>query len=216
MEEPPSRVKREVLLAAPAPPARMEIALRHDTAEGIAADDRLAALRPGDVIAFHMSHREAWRHLRRGGIQKIPYELFRYGHIALVVPGGGDLRLLQVAMKQAVNADEGVAYLRGKSWIAYRPPAGAVDAARLAEFAERVTAVAADPRQAYDYSGALGISNAPWLPAESSAIGDEYTCATLVVAGLHYAGFHLHAVHRRGKLDVVTPRQVVESFGTRR
>ena len=44
-------------------------------------------------------------------------------------------------------------------------------------------------------------------------IGTEYTCTTLVVAGLHYSGFRLDSTWRGGLLDIVTPRQVVESWG---
>ena len=43
-------------------------------------------IQQGDVIAFYMSHKEAWKYLKKGTIQKVPYDLFRYGHLALVVP----------------------------------------------------------------------------------------------------------------------------------
>ena len=91
-----------------------------------------------------MSHRQAWGHLKKGNIQKIPYELFRFGHVALVVPnpeqapgtpvGITDLRFLNVAMKHAVEADEDIEWLRDQSWIVRRPAAGSVDVERLREF----------------------------------------------------------------------------------
>ncbi len=166
-----------------------------------------------------MSHRDAWKHLRKGGIQKLPYELFRYGHIALVVPVsdrlGTEPRLLQVAMRQAVNADSGLDYLSEKSWHVFRPPHGSVDTEKLREFTEQVTANASNPKTAYDYSGALGLQNAPSDPETLSEIGDEFSCATLVVAALHYSGYQLHAVHRKGFCDIVTPRQVVKSGAIR-
>jgi hypothetical protein len=40
----------------------------------------------GDVIAFTMSHQQAWEHLEKGKIQKFPYELFRCGHLILTRP----------------------------------------------------------------------------------------------------------------------------------
>lgn len=176
----------------------------------------IAMLRPGDVIAFHMSHQEAWSHLRKGKIQKIPYDLFRYGHVALVVPDpeqtvvSNDLRLLQIAMKQAANADQTTDYLLGKHWVAYRP-GGALDIARLHEFSRQVIVTAGDAKHSYDYAGVLGLYNRPYEPDSISDIGDKFSCATLILAGLHYSGYTLDAVHRKGWFDIVTPRQVVDS-----
>ena len=191
----------------------MGIAMEHRSDAGPLSPSERHSLRPGDVIAFHMSHQDTWKQLRKGSVQKLPYELFRYGHIALVVPvaGESELRLLQVAMKQAVNTDEDLNYLTGKSWLVYRPPHGSVDPARLEEFSRQVTENANDTKAAYDYSGALGINNAPYRPDFIDEIGNEFSCATLVVAALHYSGFSLDAVHRNGFFDIVTPQQVVES-----
>ncbi len=199
--------------------SRLQVVAAHSRVTGAVPRDVVASLQPGDVVAFHMSHREAWKHLSRGRIQKIPYELFRFGHLALVVEnparpaGSGDRRLLQVAMRQAVDAGEGLAALDGRSWIAFRPGGGEVDRGRLHEFARIAVERASDRRKAYDYSGALGVVNAPWRPEKPGGIGDEFTCATLVVAALHYSGFELAAVHRGGLVDIVTPRQVVDSRG---
>ncbi|MES2706535.1 MAG: hypothetical protein V4726_08025 [Verrucomicrobiota bacterium] len=199
----------------------MKIVMRQASAEGPFPEALLAEMRPGDVIAFHMSHREALGHLRRGNIQKLPYELFRYGHITLVVPEpgkpwrAGHFRLLQIAMKQAANAREGPDYLKGKSWVVYRPPFGSVDVQKLREFTGRVTVSAADPKKAYDYRGTTGLKNAPWQASVPEEIGHKYSCATLVAAGLHYSGYRLNAVRRGGWFDIITPRQIVES-GTAR
>jgi hypothetical protein len=197
-------------------PEKMHIVAQCEAPGSAAAAAALAAIRPGDVVAFHMSHREAWSHLRRGGIQKIPYELFRYGHIALVVPnpqkpaGNKDLRLLQLAMKQAANTSDGLEYLKDKHWIVFRPP-GVVHEKRLHEFTCRVIVSAGDAKRAYDYLGVLGIRNAPAKPQTLEDIGSKYSCATLVVAGLCYAGCDLRAIHRGGWFDIVTPAQVVKS-----
>ncbi len=193
----------------------MTVVMTRNANEGPLTAKHRNSLRSGDVVAFHMSHDDAWKYLRKGLVQKLPYELFRFGHIALVVPteDGKKLRLLQVAMNQAVNADDGLDYLDDKSWWLYRPPVGSVDQAKLMEFTRHVVTTACDRRAAYDYSGAFGLMNAPYQPVETKDIGKEYSCATLVVAGLHYAGYSLDAVHRKGILDIVTPRQVVESSG---
>lgn len=176
----------------------------------------IAKIRQGDVIAFQMSHAEAWSHLRRGGIQKLPYDVLRYGHMALVVPDpqqaqvSSDLRLLQLAMKQAANADSTTDYLKGKHWVVFRAEDD-LDRVKLHEFSRRVLVTAGDPKNAYDYGAVFGIRNKPYAPKSVSEIGDKFTCVTLVVAGLHYSGCPLNAVHRNGWFDIVTPRQVVES-----
>ena len=171
-------------------------------------------LEVGDVVAFWMGHGDALGYLRRGVIQKVPYEVFQYGHLALVVEapdGSGDLRLLQVAMGEAVNVEDGMDYLEGKQWDVFRPPSGSVDHVRLREFVELATTRASDPKRAYDYVGILGWKNAPYQPQNPEEVGSRFSCATLVIAALHYSGFELDAVHRAGRLDVVTPRQVVTS-----
>ena len=197
----------------------MQVIHRHSDPDTNPTDQELALLQVGDVIAFTMSHQQAWSHLRKGKIQKVPYELFRYGHLALVVPdpnGSDELRILQVAMKQAVTASDGFEYLDGKTWEIHRPPSGSVDADRLASFTKQVTENAADPKRAYDYGSVTGWKNSPWQPETKSEIGERFSCTTLVIAALHYSGYELDAVHRGGRFDLVTPRQVVESSGTRR
>jgi len=195
----------------------MTLVLEHHQTGGVPSEATLAGIHPGDVIAFHMSHREAWKYLQKGTVQKLPYELLRYGHIALVVPdpempkGSPDLKLLQIAMKQAANTTETLDYLKDKSWHVYRPPTGKVSAEKLREFSKKVTEIANDPKKAYDYPSVIGIRNLPSDPERIEEIGDQYSCASLVVAGLHYSGYRLQAVRRNGYLDLVTPRQVVES-----
>ena len=48
---------------------------------------------------------------KKGKIQKLPYQLFDYGHLALVFESNGEKKLLQLAMKQAANIDDGLEYL---------------------------------------------------------------------------------------------------------
>ena len=194
------------------PDAAFREILRFQPAQDLATATR--ELRAGDVVAFHMSHRKATGHLRRGTIQKLPYELFSFGHIALIVENpedrSGALRLLQLAMKQAANIDDDFNYLADQSWIAFRPTAP-VDPERLNEFVTVVIEKAAHPKKAYDYSGALGIHNRSTTPEHSDDISSEYTCATLVQAALHYSGHPTRGIHRGGLLDVVTPGQVIRA-----
>ncbi|MDB4600648.1 DCC1-like thiol-disulfide oxidoreductase family protein, partial [Akkermansiaceae bacterium] len=74
-------------------------------------------LQNGDIVAFHMTKKEAMAYLKKGKIQKLPYQLFDYGHLALVVESNGEKKLLQLAMKQAANIDDGLEYLDDKKWV---------------------------------------------------------------------------------------------------
>ena len=176
---------------------------------------RTKHIRPGDVIAFHMSHQQAWNHLRKRKIQKIPYELFTYGHLALAVRApatttGSEIRLLQLAMKQPANIDDGAEYLRDKSWIHYRPTSP-IDNERLDEFVTVALTNASDPKKAYDYSGTLGIHNQSTTPATKADIAHEYTCVTIVQAALHYAGHPTNSTRRNGFADIISPAQLIHS-----
>jgi hypothetical protein len=201
----------------------MTMVLSYDANSPESFESTASRIQAGDVVGLVMSHQQAWEHLRKGKIQKIPYELFRYGHVAVAVPdptqplaltsGNQELRFLNVAMKHPVNADADIDWLRDQSWRVYRPPSGSIDVQRLHEFSRIVCDRASDPKKAYDYSGALGLRNVPCFPNRPDDIESEYTCTTLIIAALHYSGYHLEAVHREGLLDVITPRQVLEARG---
>lgn len=171
-------------------------------------------LKIGDVVAFHMSHREATAHLRQGTIQKIPYELFSFGHLALVVPPPEaqprDLRLFQLSMSEAANVDQGFDFLENQSWVLYRPTSN-LDHDRLNEFVSVALKRASVPKEAYDFTGVFGIHNRSTTPDQPSEIASEYTCATLIQAALHYSGHPTRGVHRGGILDIVTPGQVIRA-----
>lgn len=170
--------------------------------------EMIAAVRAGDVVAFHMSHAEARAYLRRGTIQKLPYELFRYGHVALVVPSDGEWRLLQIAMGQKADMSSGPEYLKDKSWSLFRPRAGDIDLGRLRAFCQIVTD---EKAAAYDMTATLGLRNRGLEPDEGYKISPRYTCATLVIAALHYAGYPLRVTRCGGVMDIITPGQVVRA-----
>ncbi|MCB1096990.1 MAG: hypothetical protein KDN22_15565 [Verrucomicrobiae bacterium] len=166
-------------------------------------------LETGDVIGFVMSHREAGAYLRRAKWQKVPYEIFRFGHVALVTP---ERTLLSVCMGEPVTAHLTLDSLRSQSWFVFRPPAGAVHPGRLAEFVTRVTEKASS-KKAYDLTAASGLWNANPFPESLEEMSSKYTCSTLIIAALNYSGYRVDAVHRGGVLDIVTPRQVIDSYG---
>ncbi|MFO1440493.1 MAG: hypothetical protein U1F81_19400 [Verrucomicrobiaceae bacterium] len=174
------------------------------------ADAKASAMlklpRPGDVIAFHMSHAEAQAHLRGGAVQKLPYEFFRYGHIALVVPHTHGFRLLQVAMSEPANADHGIDYLRDKSWSLFRPRQ--VDVAKLRAFTTHITQ---EKPARYDMAATFGLCNRGLRPQDLAQTSTRYTCATLVVAALRHAGCPLRVTRCGGVGDLITPGQVVRA-----
>ena len=167
-------------------------------------------IRIGDVIAFHMSHQKAWKHLSKGKIQKIPYELFSHGHLALVVDHHGEKRLLQLAMIQAANIDDNFTYLHDKNWTLYRPTSE-INEARLDQFVTTALVKLSHPKKAYDYTGALGLHNRSTTPETIKDIAPEYTCVTLIQAALYYGGHPTRSTFRKGILDIVTPAQVIHS-----
>ena len=175
----------------------------------VTTSDR-SLIQTGDVIAFHMSKKEAMAYLKKGKIQKLPYQLFNYGHLALVVEGEKEKRLLQLAMKQAANIDDGLEYLDDKQWTVFRPTSD-INEERLEEFVSLSLTKLSDPKKAYDYSGVLGVHNRTTTPETPKEIDNEYTCVTLIQAALHYAGHRTQSIHRKGFLDIVTPAQLIES-----
>lgn len=225
MEKPPGRrsVERKLTPEGLRPQTMAPVARYTPSGDRADFPRHTARLRAGDVIAFHMSHAAARAQLRQGKIQKLPYELFRYGHVSIIVPDPAkplreqqraDLKLLQVAMKQAVTATDSLDYLRDKPWVAYRPPTGSIDTGRLHEFARESVRKCSSPKSSYDFRATFGLGNGNLAPRSLSEVQDRYTCATLIVAALAYSGFDLHAEKRGGWLDVLTPRQVTDAWGS--
>lgn len=170
------------------------------------ASRMIKQLRGGDVIAFHMSHAEARAHLRSGGIQKLPYELFRYGHVALVLPHGAGFRLLQNSMSEPANLQHGPDYLRDKSWSVFRPKH--IDLVKLRAFARHITQ---NKPAAYDMTATFGLWNRGLSPQTLQHTASRYTCATLVIAALHYSDCPLRVSRTGGLFDLITPGQIVKA-----
>jgi len=212
MEKPLSKISANKK-AKTAPLTQLEEVFSYTPNEAQQFEKITKRLQAGDVIAFYMSHSEARRNLRQRKIQKIPYELFSFGHLAIVSHAtfSAELKLLQVAMKQSINANSGLGYLKDKCWVTYRPPNKSIDTVKLGEFSQHVCC---SGKSGYSYTASLGLINGDIHPSTRSEIKDKYTCTTLVIAALHHAGFHLHTSHRKGYLDLITPRQVVDSWGS--
>lgn len=206
-------------------PQKMTEVVRYDAMSSTNPTDLNKArtqIQAGDVIAFYMSQKTAREYLQRGAIQKTPYMLFSYGHLALVVPNPdkdinqqthSDLKLLQVAMRQAVNTSDGLEYLADKSWVVLRPPEGSINKVHLHQFTSEVVKKGSSSQKAYHYTAAFGLWNGYHHPVTPAQISKEYTCSTLIIAALNYSGYHLYSARRYGILDIITPRQVTESWG---
>lgn len=187
MEKPPSEKSAKKKLTSDVQKMQKICTYHAESNQQQLLDQYKSQIQPGDVIAFYMSHKEAWQYLKTATIQKV----------------------LQLAMKEHANIDSNLSYLDDKNWVVYRPPS--IDLSKLKEFTHAVT----NPEDtAYDYSGAFGLYNAKHKPKTKEELSAEYTCCTLVVSALNYSGYELHSTHRGGILDIVTPRQVVESWGS--
>lgn len=211
LEQPQSK---KAAMKHSASPQRMQCVLQYTPAQSDSFAMKTKNIQAGDVIAFYMPHKEARAYLMKGKIQKTPYELFRYGHLAVVVATKSEeLRLLQVAMKQYINCDSTLEYLKDKSWYLFRPPHHSIQQSKLTNFA--ATVCSEDKGKSdYDYLATFGISNGNLSPNRQEDIRSKYTCATLVVAALSYSGYELHTPRRGGIADIITPTQVVDSYGT--
>lgn len=98
----------------------------------------------------------------------------------------------------------GIVLLIGISWE------GFLNNGKLHEFSQHVCA---NEKSSYSYIATLGLTNGNTTPQSTSEFEDKYTCTTLVIAAPHHSGLQLHTPRRNGFLDIITPRQVVDSWG---
>ncbi|HWP59608.1 MAG TPA: hypothetical protein VNL14_17070 [Candidatus Acidoferrales bacterium] len=174
-------------------------------------------LKEGDVIAYREA---AWKTqleiLLLGKLNKLPYALFEYGHMAMVVKDADDesrFRLLSSWSLRGPNIGDDLDSLRKYRWDAYRLSHwDQVNKPRLYEFI-RIVREKAENWYGYDFSGMFGLWNSNLRPRTPDDIGRDYICSTVIVAALAYAGVELDAYHRYGIVDIVTPLQVVSSKG---
>lgn len=187
---------------------------RHDDQSWPAVSD---LLKEGDVVAYKT---ETWKAVievfLKAGLNRFGYMLFKYGHTAIVVKDPNDenrLRLLSSWSFKGPNILEDLDTLKYHSWDAYRLNLwDRVDKKRFYEFASLVRQKA-ESWYGYDFSGMFGLWNSNLQPSKPEEIGLSYTCSTVILAALHYAGVELDAYQRHGIADIVTPLQLVSSKG---
>jgi hypothetical protein len=108
------------------------------------------------------------------------------------------LRLLSSWSFRGPNVAEHLDPLRNHSWDVYRLNHWEqLDKTRFYEFI-RLVRKRAEKWYGYDFAGIFGLWNSNLRPTTPPEIGHGYTCATVVVAALSYAGVELDAYQRYG------------------
>ncbi len=174
-------------------------------------------IREGDLIAYRMGKWEARKNIfLKARINQIGYRLFKYGHLAIAIRESQDENTLLLLSSQAFkgpNIREDIDTLRNYSWDVYRLNQwDRVNRKRFYEFVDLVRQKA-EKWYGYDFLGIFGLWNSNLRPNEPQDVSRTYSCSTVILAALHYAGVELDAFHRHGIADIVTPLQVVTSKG---
>jgi hypothetical protein len=180
---------------------RARMKLRYE--RGVTSPALLARIEPGDIIASSADDDSGGSSTAWGiALSQIP-------HVAIVFPfyQGRKLRLLTADSENGVYVQTLEKGLAGRDFTVYTFPKGLLDLKRLEQFALR----AADLGDLeYDWSALWGW-NSNIHPNTLAEVDDEYTCATVVAAALHYAGLSLDRAWR----GVITPGDIVFSIARR-
>lgn len=204
-------------LASPADQTHFDLVLSHDKQPEVAHfEEVVASLREGDVIAYRMSKKEASKELLRGHLDKIGYQILKYGHLAIVIHDPQDtskLKLFSSESFKGPNVREELASLKTHDFDVYRLDKwDRVNKKRLDEFVQ-ATVKKAGKWYGYDFMGMFGLWNSNLRPSKPEDISYDYICSTVVVTALYYSGVDLDVTARNGVVDIVTPLQVVSSKG---
>ncbi|MGH9362987.1 MAG: hypothetical protein ACRD2T_13820, partial [Thermoanaerobaculia bacterium] len=119
----------------------------------------------------------------------------------------GKLAVLSADSDRGVYIGSVEECLRGRGFYVFAFPKLLLDFERIDQFAERAVHLG---RLDYDWSAVFGL-NSNLTPNTPREIGDEYTCASVVAAALHYGGLTLDRAWR----GVVTPGDVIFSTARR-
>jgi len=174
-------------------------------------------IQEGDLIAYRKDKWEARKNIfLKAQINQIGYRLFKYGHLAIAIRESDDENTLRLLSSQALkgpNIREDIATLKNYSWDVYRLNRwDRVDKMRFYEFVNLVRQKA-ERWYGYDFPGVFGLWNSNLRPIKPQDIGRTYSCSTVILAALYYAGLELDAFHRSGIADIITPLQIVRSKG---
>lgn len=137
----------------------------------------------GDIIAFHATEASSDGSLMMGAA------LGTYTHIAIAIPShDGASRLLTADSGRGVIIESVRMAIQNRDFIVFHFPAAFLNVKRLKVFANRAALLG---RLDYDYSAAFFGMNSNITPNHVKEIGEEYTCASVVAAALHYGGISL-------------------------
>ena len=153
----------------------------------------ISGLKEGDVLAYYKTRNESRKSLLKGKLQSFSYNMFGYGHLAVVVQDprhAGKLRLFSAQSIKGPNIDDDLQSLKKHNWHVFRLDKW--QKINLREFV-RLSIRKKYKGHAYDFSGMFGFWNAKLDPQKPEEIGHEYICSTSVLAAYYYAGVHLNA-----------------------
>ena len=165
---------------------------------------KLDQIEAGDVIAYTTGESSSDGSLMLGAA------LGEYTHIGIVYSVQESLRVLSADSDRGVFSDSLEAATEGREFSVYRFPPDVLDLERLRFFARTVVKKG---RSDYDWSAVLVGANAGMTPNTVREIGNEYTCATVVAAALHYSGLSLDRAYC--SQQYVSPGDVIYSKARR-
>lgn len=158
-------------------------------------------IEPGDIIAFRDGEASS------DGSVMMASAFGGYSHVGIVYPFFVNLRRVLTA-----DSDVGVTIktvdsaIAGREFFVYAFPPGTLNLTRLAGFARQ-----AEIRGTFDYdwsAACLGL-NSNLTPNILQEVGNEYTCATVVAAALHFSGLSLERAC--GSVQFVAPGDILHS-----
>ncbi len=162
----------------------------------------------GDIIVFRSGE------LTSGGSFMWGAASGDHSHAAIVVSRpddpSGTPRVLTARSNDGVLVESIPKCSQGRDFYVYSFPEETINPDRLARFAfQAATKGTLD----YDYSSAFLGLNSSLTPNSNNEISDEYTCATVVAAALHFSGISLDRAYCWWQH--VSPDDLIYGFGLR-
>ncbi len=168
---------------------------------GITDPGILKQFQTGDIITFSSSEPSS------ASSFALSAAMSQISHVAIVFEKAKHFLVLTADSERGVAIETIPACVRSRSFYVFAFPPEVLDAERLALFAERAALLG---RLDYNWSAIFGW-NSNLTPNTLQEVADEYTCATVVAAALHFSGLSLDRAYR----GVVTPGDIVFSIGRR-
>lgn len=186
-------------------PQQLRASLKLHFEPGVTDPAEIERIAAGDIIAFRGDEASS------DGSLMWASALGGYSHVALVFPILEDkLRVITADSNRGVEIDSIERCIGGKEFYVFAFPEGNLDFGRLALFAQRARLLG---RLDYDWSAALFGWNSNVTPNTLPEVEDEYTCATVVAAALHFSGLSLERAYC--PCQIISPADIVFSSARR-